>query len=302
MITAVEPAEPTRAARRRLRLAATARAAIDHPNVLRARPIGEAQGRLFVAFERCRHPSLTDLLANGPLEPTRCARILLGAAAGVAALNERGLVARDLAPNHVFVDPEHGCRLMELGIPPELLRRVLREEHPEPAFRSPEELEHSPVDVRSGVYALGALLFTTLTGLPPGGDRWSELSPEIKPVVARALARDPAERYANPGALARAVAAALGADLPPHAFPSDPKSNGRPQRSPKSLVASPMRNGHGPIAAPRKNGHQAMPSDHAGPEADLAAAARRRVAAIATLLGLAAGAVRRGQSALLPFA
>jgi hypothetical protein len=338
VITALEPAEPTRAARRRLRLAAAARAAIDHPNLLRARPIGEGQGRLFVAVERCPYPSLTDLLADGPLEATSCVRILVGAAAGMAALSERALVARGLTPNHVFVDPEHGCKLMDLGIPPELLRQVPGEHHPEPGFRSPEELEQKPVDLRSGVYSLGALLVTGLTGLPPDkysagvpeaglrrSDRRSELSPEIEAVIARALARDPAERYASPGALSRAVAAALGAELPRNAVRSDHKPNGRPQRSPNSLIASPMRNGHGPTRAPSKNGHRAPPSDQAGPQprpgevppssprpepraasrpahgvaADLLAAARRRVAGIATLLAVAAGAVRRGKSALL---
>ena len=165
-LTALEPREPSRGARRRLRLAVAARAAIDHPNLVRAWALGEGEGRLFVAIERCPHPSLRELLAAAPLEPTACARVLGGAAAAVGGLSEWALVARDLTPERVLVDPEHGGVLMELGIPRELVRRVPLEQDPDLAFRSPEELERKPVDVRSSVYSLGALLFTTLTGRP----------------------------------------------------------------------------------------------------------------------------------------
>jgi hypothetical protein len=279
-VTALEPSEPTRAARGRLRLAATARAAIDHPNLVRARPVGEGDGRLFIAFERCPQPSLTELLAAAPLEPTECARILDGAAAGVDALNERTLVARDLTPERVLVHPERGGVLMDLGIPPELLRRVPLEQDPDLAFRSPEEVERKPVDLRSSVYSLGALFFTALTGLPPGNysprlaeagprpsDRRIELSPEIDAVITRALARDPAERYANPEALSRAVAAAVGADLAPKIRWRDLEPNGRrQQRLPKHGAASPQRNGGRPRTPPRQNDRPMLPRDQTNPQ------------------------------------
>jgi Protein kinase domain len=227
-VIALEPSAPTRMALRRLRVALAVRGAIDHPNLIRSRRVGEGDGRVFVAFERCPHPSLTELLAAAPLQPAECARILDGAAAGVDALSQRGLFARDLAPDRVLVDAEHGGVLMVLGIPRELLRRVPLGQDHDLAFRSPEELERQPVDLRSSVYSLGAVLFTALTGLPPA-DPWArigepsprptdqrpELPPEIDEVVARAMARDPAVRYSNPERLSRATAAALGAHLAP---------------------------------------------------------------------------------------
>jgi hypothetical protein len=252
---------------------------------MRAWPVGEGDGRLFVAFEPCPHPSLTQRLAAAPLEPTECARILEGAAAGVDALSQRALVARDLTPSGVLLDPEHGCVLMDLGIPPELLRRVPPEQDPDLAFRSPEELERKPVDLQSGVYALGAMFFTALTGLPPGNhsarieeasrrpsDRRIGLSREIDPVVARALARDPAKRYATPEALSRAVAAAVGANLAPKRVISS--CNGR--ALPKRRAESPQRNGGRPATALRSSAHPV----------------------IATLLALAGVAARRGHALL----
>lgn len=260
-MAALEPSEPTRAARERLRLAAAARAAIDHPNLIRAWPVGEGGGRLFVAFERSPHPSLTELLAAAPLEPTECARILDGAAAGVDALSQRALVARDLTPERVLVHPEHGGVLMDLGIPPELMRGVPLEQDPDLAFRSPEELERKPVDLRSAVYSLGAILLAALTALPPDrrmtvararlSDRRATLAPEIDAVVARAMARDPSERFASAEALSGAAAAALGADLAPKILPGHQKPTERLQQPvTKRVPRSPQRNARHSMTAP----------------------------------------------------
>jgi serine/threonine protein kinase len=333
-VAALEPNEPTRSARQRLRLAVAARAAIDHPNLMRAWPLGEGDGRLFVAFAPCPHPSLTERLAAAPLEPTECTRILEGAAAGVDALSQAALVARDLTPSRVLLDPEHGCVLMDLGIPPELLRRVSPEEDPDLAFRSPEELERKPVDLQSGVYALGAMFFTALTGVPPGNhsariqearrrlsDRRIGLSGEIDPVLARALARDPVERYATPEALSRGVAAAVGANLAPKGVPSS-RNGQEQQRLPESRAASLQRNGNRPPTAVRSRARPVPPADQTHRRTDrsaispvppraeprppsrqahlvathIPAAARRCAALIATLLALAGIAVRRGHA------
>jgi Protein kinase domain len=289
--TALEPSEPTRSAWGRLRRAAAARAAIVHPNLLRAWPVGEGEGRLFVAFERCPHPSLAELLAAAPLEPTVCARILDGAAAGVGALSQSALVARDLTPKRVLVDPKHGCRLMDLGIPPELLRRVPLELDPDGAFRSPEQLERKPVDLRSSVYSLGAILFTALTGLPPGSpsDRRSELSPEINSVVSRALAQHPADRYPDPEALSRAVAAAVGADLGRKGVTSS-RNGHRQQRLPKPAAPAPQRKRDRRTIALQENGRATPPRERVHPRvgpAETPPSSRRAASA-------AAAATRRG--------
>ena len=233
-VIALEPSEPSHGASGRLRVAVAARSTIGHPNLVPARLIGEEDGSLLVALEQVPHPSLTDLLADGPLEPTECARVLAGAAAGADTLSQRGLVAWDLTPDRVLVHPDHGGVLMDLGIPPELLKRVPVEDDPGVGFRSPEDLTQQPVDVRSSVYSLGVVLFTALAGTPPYGgtqfeidyspldgapprpsERRPALPSEFDAVVARAMAADPAERYPDAGALSRAVKAA--ADRAPKA-------------------------------------------------------------------------------------
>jgi hypothetical protein len=312
-LAALEPSEPSREPGARLRLAVAGRAALVHPNLLGAWVVGEAEGRLFVAFERCRHPSLAELLAAGPLEPDHCARVLEGAAAGVDALSEQGLVARHLTPERVLVGPGHGCVLMDLGTPPELTRPLPLEWDPDLAFRSPEELRGQQVDVRSSVYSLGVLLFTALTGSPPYEGRASEiysshlagvppspserrsgLSPAIDAVVARAMAGHPAQRYANGAALARALLAAVGADhprLPRLAVAQTqarPAGNDTAPRRPKMRARSPAR----PAPVPPTPTWTA-----ARVAASSRAAERRYLAMIAGFLYLARAVRRRGLAA-----
>lgn len=228
---------------------------MDHPNLLRAWPLGDENGRLIVALERCGHPSLTDLLRSGPLPPPVCAHVLAGAAAGADALIRLGLVARDVTPDAVFGHPELGGVLADLGIPPGLLRAPLGPDRRRP-FSSPEELRNQRLDPRSTVYSLGVLLFTALTraypyrgswadvrsalaaGAAPAASRaWRALPPGMDQVIARAIAPDPERRFADAGELVRVVAEHLGADVAPRSAPvhvDPPKGPRGPQARTRS--------------------------------------------------------------------
>jgi hypothetical protein len=301
-VISLEPSEPTRRAIRRLRRAVETRVALGHPNLLRARVIGEGDGRLFVAFARCPHRSLSELLVAGPLELAESALLLDGAAAGVDALTQRALVACDLPPDRVMVDPAKGAVLMDLGIPPVLLRQRRPGRHPHVAFRSPEDRAGEPVDIRSSVYSLGALLFTALTGVSPhfpgARERRSELPPDIDAVLARAMAADPAERYPDAKSLSRAVTVAAG--LAPASLASEGTPDEAPRRPRRQLRPSPV----GRAPAPRRAAPQPTPAANGGRPATgafgvrVAAALRRCVALVAACLAVAAAAVVAGWSGL----
>jgi hypothetical protein len=252
----LQPSEPTRQAIQRLRRLVAARAAIRHPNLLRLRVVGEEEGRLFVAFAPSGDRTLSELLAAGPLGLAESALLLQGAAAGVDALSARGLVACDLRPDRVLVDPVRGPVLMDLGIPPNLLRPSPLEEAEDLSFRSPEDLAGEPVDDRSSVYSLGAILSVALTGVPASAERRYR-SRYMDAVVARATAVDPARRYSDAKTLARAVVAA--AELAPatggkrhsrrpssersaeNALPSEPRSERRSGWEPRTARLRRMR-------------------------------------------------------------
>jgi hypothetical protein len=243
-----------------------------HPNLLRAWPLGEKDGRLLVTVDRRSHPSLTDLLGTEPVDPHVCARVLGGAAAGADALAGRGLLARDLTPDAVMVHPEHGGVLADLGIPPELLLHAPLEQDPGPPFRSPEELRDRPPDARSTVYQLGVLLFTALVRAHPyqgpwsdvhgalrageaprASDAWSDLPPGIDRVIARAIAPDPDQRYDDAGGFARAAAETLGGDVEPTG-PQGARSSDVAQRrrSENRSAASAKRRARAPTVSSRK--------------------------------------------------
>jgi eukaryotic-like serine/threonine-protein kinase len=211
-------------ARRRLQRASRARAAIDHPNVLAARMHSERDGRIGTVIARSPQPAISELVQSRPLEVEQCVRIMTGACMAVDAMTRSGLVPRDLTPDRVYVHPDRGGLLGDSGMPLDLVPRPAMEVDRELAYRSPEELDGKPRDERSVVYSLGAVLFTALTGLPPFGGTWSNVylahstaprpraaeqrdgvPPKLDAAIARAMAIDPADRYASPSEFASAL-------------------------------------------------------------------------------------------------
>jgi Protein kinase domain len=236
---------------------------MDHSNLLRAWPLGQADGRQLVAIERCALPSLTDLIRSGPVEPGVCVRVLGGAAAAADALTRRGLVARDVTPDAVFVHPQHGGVLADLGIPPELFLQAPLEQDPDLLFRSPEELLGQRLDPRSTVYSFGVLLFIALTrahpyrgpwsdvhaalvaGMAPAASQgWARLPPGVDDMIARAVAPDPEQRYADAAELVRDCTAQLGAEVAPKTVPVDTgPDKPEPRQSSNSFRAPSQRKG-----------------------------------------------------------
>ncbi len=209
---------------------ADTRAGIRHPNVVRAHTVDLEEGRLRLALEQHRAPTLAQRLEQGPLDPLEAARLVKGLADAYHSLAEDGLTAHRFTPDGVLIDPDHGGVLADSGVPPELVRGSWLESDPDLVFRSPEELRRQPVRACSAVYSLGALLYTALTGEPPYAGAPSEvyathfIGPRPRPttrrpelpraidaVVARAMAVEPGDRYTTPADLASAAAAALAA-------------------------------------------------------------------------------------------
>ena len=251
--------------RRELARAAATRSRIEHRNLLGARLArDERSGRVSVRLESCSAPTLARVLARRKLSTRDAVRVLHDVASAVNALSRHGLVARDLTPRNIYLHPSRGAILADPGIPFELAPRRSSEARRNLAYRSPEELDGGRVDVCSSVYSLGAILYTTLTGRPPGaspGRRASgapvELPRRLATVIERAMAADPADRYADVRDLTLAafaasrleIASSADARPSPHRpiAPAAPKAapRRRPQRTPRPK-SDPK-----PAAAPR---------------------------------------------------
>jgi Protein kinase domain len=207
-------------------------ASIDHPNVIPVYAAGEEDGVLYLVM---RYVAGTDLRAllkeEGRLPPERAARIVGQVAAGLDAAHAAGLVHRDVKPANVLIADGGHVYLSDFGI----VRAVDAETRLTDSgewvgsvdFMAPEHLQGRPTDARSDVYSLGCLLYTALTGAspfrrdtaaatitahlherPPRPSRTPGVPEPFDRVIARALAKDPAERYPSAGDLARAAAAA----------------------------------------------------------------------------------------------
>jgi serine/threonine-protein kinase len=205
-------------------------ASIDHPNVVPVYEAGEADGHLYLVMRWVRGTDLHALLKREKrLAPDVAATIVAQVAAGLDAAHAAGLVHRDVKPANVLLSGEHAY-LSDFG----LSRLEASDTRLTDSgqwigsvdYCSPEQLRGMRTDARADVYALACVLHAALTGRPPYSNttvtatllahlndpipRVSELGlPQgFDRVLARGLAKDPAERYPSAGDLGRA---ALGA-------------------------------------------------------------------------------------------
>ncbi|HEX5620032.1 MAG TPA: protein kinase [Solirubrobacteraceae bacterium] len=265
-------------------------AAIDHPHVIPLYYAGEENGIPYLAMRFVAGDDGRALVRReGPIEPQRAARIVAQVAGALDAAHAAGLVHRDVKPANVLLGPNDHAYLSDFG----LSRRVRSISGVTATgqwvgtldYVAPEQIRGGSVDARTDVYALGCVLFFLLTGVipfPREGDEaklWAHLTepppvpsehgapPAFDPVVQRALAKSPDDRYQSAGDLGRAAEAAAA---------------GREVEEPERAVAT---GDAAPAEMPTR------PSPLASEAPTRRPRPRRRIAAIATALTAAAVAV-----------
>jgi len=213
---------------------AAALARIDHPNVVRVRASGtdDVSGQPFLVMDLERGPTLAELLGSeGALEPERASALVAAVADAAQAAHQTGLVHRDLKAANVIVREGDDPVVIDFGISRGISDPSLTQAGVTWGTAhgmAPELLAGSPADARSDVYALGCLLYETLTGEPPfPGDTAlavayrhaheavpapsavrGDIPPAFDAVVARATAPEPGDRYESAAAFAGALRAA----------------------------------------------------------------------------------------------
>jgi eukaryotic-like serine/threonine-protein kinase len=166
---------------RRFSLEGRAAAALVHPNVVTTHAIGEERGYHFLEMEFVAGRTLQQLLHDeGRLTPVRATTLTARIADGLAAAHRAGIVHRDLKPDNVMLSVRGReadvVRVLDFGI------AKLRDERGDvtampmtqagdllgtPQYMAPEQIRGEPVDGRTDVYALGAMLYEMVTGEPP---------------------------------------------------------------------------------------------------------------------------------------
>lgn len=238
-------------------------ASIDHPNVIPIYYAGEENGIAYIAMRYVAGDDGRSLVRReGPLAPERAAHITAQLGGALDAAHSAGLVHRDIKPANVLLGPEDHVYLTDFGLTKHALSiaGTTKPGHWVGTldYVAPEQIRGERVDARADVYALGCLLYFTLTGEVPfkrEGDEarlWAHLSdPPPKPsahgapaafdaVIERALAKDPDERYPSAGDLGRAAKAAAANEQPALRERLVAKGAAAPVESPTVSAAQPQ--------------------------------------------------------------
>ncbi|GAA1933070.1 hypothetical protein GCM10009738_00830 [Kitasatospora viridis] len=238
-------------------------ASIDHPHIVPIFEAGEAAGVLYLVMRYVDGRDLRALLdREGPLALDRTVRIAVQVASALDAAHAHDLVHRDVKPGNILVaegtDPDHPehIYLTDFGLTKKSLSltgfTTVGQFVGTLDYVAPEQIAGKPVDGRCDVYSLAAVLQEVLTGRPPfvrDTDMaliWAHLhdSPAaaglgewVDAVLARALAKEPEQRYASCAQLAAALRGA-GERAPVELRAAEPV---RPVRQPPGWAAAVVR-------------------------------------------------------------
>jgi serine/threonine-protein kinase len=203
---------------KRFALEARAAGKLTHPNIVTTFDFGEDGDLAYMAMELLEGVDLRERLKQGALAVAEAVNIAMQVADGLGFAHEHGVVHRDIKPGNIMLLERGDVKIMDFGI-----ARMRSADHKTstglvlgtPRFMSPEQIAGSPVDQRSDIFSLGAVLYEMLTATAlfagedtpqiahnvahlepePPSRRNPQVSSMLDFVVARALKKDPAVRY-----------------------------------------------------------------------------------------------------------
>jgi len=247
---------------------ARAIAALSHPNILAIHDVGEANGKSFAIMELLEGETLRSRLAASAIPPRKSVEYSLQIARGLAAAHDRGIVHRDLKPENVFLTSSGYVKILDFGLAllapgaPSIDLSLSPTVGTQPGivlgtagYMSPEQVRGRPLDHRSDLFSLGAILYEMLTGRrafhgesaadlligvlqqdPMTGNTGTQIPPDLARIVSHCLEKEPGERFQNARDLAFALEAWQGESPTP---PSGPVSSAPPEAS---IAVLPFRN------------------------------------------------------------
>ena len=221
--------------RKRFEREARTIATMEHPCIVPVYDFGEEDRQPYLVMRYMLGGSLADRLSRR-LSLAQASTIVTRIASGLDEAHAKGVIHRDMKPGNILFDAHDQAFLSDFGI-------VKVTETTEtsnatgtlvlgtPAYMSPEQALGKPLDRRSDIYSLGAVLYEMLTGMPPYTgptgmsvamkhvveavpdvlERRSELPVETQAVIAKAMAKDVNDRFASAGELATALTAVVQA-------------------------------------------------------------------------------------------
>jgi serine/threonine protein kinase len=223
---------------RRFALEARAASLLSHPGILTVYDIGDDHGQPFIVSELLEGETLRERLKCGAIALKKSVEIAAAVAEALAAAHARGIVHRDLKPENLLLTRDGRVKILDFGI-----AKLTAPDPNDPGgaatvaivtdvgvavgtlgYMAPEQLRGDPVDARSDLFALGAILHEMVSGAPAftHDSRIATVSavletdppeldesvpPVVRRIVRRCVEKDPEHRFQS----ARDLAFALGA-------------------------------------------------------------------------------------------
>jgi serine/threonine-protein kinase len=237
--------------RARFRVEGEVSARLDHPNIVYIHEFNESEGMLYLAMELVEGETLARRLARGSLPLREAAELVQTIASAVEYAHRQNVIHRDLKPSNVLLARDGTPKVSDFS-----LAKILEEGREKLTatdavmgtlvYMAPEQAagRTSEIGTRTDVYALGTILYESLTGVPPfpSGSKIETLAlvqagnvippsrhredipANLEAVCLKCLATAPADRFPSAEAIAEDLGRWLRGDLPP------PRRPGRLQR------------------------------------------------------------------------
>ncbi len=210
-------------------------AGLHHPNVVTIYEFGEADGLLYFAMEVVEGPSLESQLRHQSLTPRAFLEVMAQVCDGLQAAHAKGIVHRDIKPANIMIAREGDrpvAKILDFGVAKSLGQEATQTGQVVGtlAYMAPEYLRLGKATPSADLFAVGVILYEGLAGHRPfQGDtngsliycilnepapdldlaRLEGLSPALRELILRALAKDPLERFSSARDLGEALRAAL---------------------------------------------------------------------------------------------
>jgi serine/threonine-protein kinase len=218
---------------------------LNHPNIVQVHDYSEEGEVAYLVMEYIQGRELRSYFeAKERFETPEAVRVMGELLDALHFAHEAGVIHRDVKPANVMLDAQRRVKLADFGV-----ARIQDSERSAagtmvgtPAFMSPEQIQGGRIDRRTDIFSAGVVLYQLLTGEQPftGAGAWTvakkimqddpprpsavvkSISPAFDEVVHKALAKNPAQRYASARDFALALRAAEGGAAQPPATASMP--------------------------------------------------------------------------------
>ena len=253
-------------------------AALSHPNILAIHDVGQDGGLTYAVMELLEGETLRQRLAEGPLPLRKTLDHAQHIASGLAAAHDRGIVHRDLKPENIFLTSDGRVKVLDFGLAQVTQRSRAAGSQDQTVlglagaetdagmilgtvgYMAPEQVRGQAVDARADIFALGAVLYESVSGHrafsgdtaadtmsailrndPPDlGSSASGIPASLDRIIRRCLEKQPADRFQSARDLAFAIGA-IGSDSSSRSVSSRAEAPpGAPGASPgiQSLLAA----------------------------------------------------------------